>query len=137
MISQICVCMNVFLPLCFFHLLSKLQWITWMQFSMDLCVFSPPSLTQEHMVSVILVASRMRPYLSFVDDWYAHALGFLLVKYGWNLGINLVVLRRTHTSVKQPNKCLHYREIKVLYWMIVVLSIITGLRYSCNQCNAF
>jgi len=75
-------------------------WNVWMPSKMDYCVFSPSSPTQDHMVSMILIASRVRPYSSLDEYWYVDALGFFLVKSGWTLGLNSLVLRRTCASMK-------------------------------------
>jgi len=53
---------------------------------MDLCVISPLSPTQDQTVSMILMASWVRPYSDLVKDWYANILWFLLVNSRQTLG---------------------------------------------------
>jgi len=75
----------------------------WMQYLLYLHVLSPSSMTQDHMVYVILITSRVRPSSTLAEDWYVDALGFLLVNYGQTLGIKPATLGRKRASVKRPN----------------------------------
>ena len=94
-------------------------WNVWTPSQMDPSLFSPSSLTQDLMVSMILFASQVRPSSTLVDDWYVDALGFLLVNSTRTLILNSLALIRMHTRVEQnANKSLCCQDLKVLMGVI-------------------
>jgi hypothetical protein len=86
-----------------------------MSMQIDLFVSIPSSPTQDQMIFVIFIASRVRPSPALVEDCYVDGLRFLLVNSGQTLGLNSPTLRRMCASMKWPNKWFHCWDLKVLY----------------------
>jgi len=60
------------------------------------------------MVSMILMASWMRPSLVLVEDWYVDGLGFFLVNSRWTLGLQPPNIK------KDARKCERIQQMVLL-----------------------